>query len=336
MMRLLALVPLSLSLGLSAQVQQTGAAMAQRPADSTARPTKRPAVELDVAAAGPSRQGGIFKLKGSASVPAGHVVDGSVVLLGGDAEIDGRVTGDVVVLGRSARILGTVTGDVVVVGPRAELGDRARIGGDFVTIGTAVIRSPDAVVEGETVALHGLRLLASILSLGSLLALAALWIQLISVLGWLFLAALAGFFLSRQLSESGARIGGRPVASFVAGVLFWPAVVLLFAAFVISIVGLPLTPVLGLAVASACVWGYLAAGQWIGEKIVRSAGGAIEARWVPCFAGVGFLQVLRWTPVVGKSLALAALVAGVGSTLLALGTKLAARPRPSDARPAAI
>lgn len=319
MMRLLALVlPLSISLATSASPGRAGAATSQAAADVRA---------------GAARQGGIFKMKESARVGNGQVVDGSVVLLGGDAAIWGRVTEDVVVLGGSAVVTGTIVGDLIVIGPRAELGDSARIGGDLVTVGAAVERSPVAVVEGKTVTLHGLRVLASILSLGSLLALAMLWIKLISVLGWLLLAGLGGLFLSRPLAESGARIGSRPIASALAGLLFWPAVVLFFAALVVSIVGLPLTPLLGMAVALACVWGYLAAGQWIGERIVRSAGGPVEARWLPCFAGVGLLQILRWAPVVGKALALAALVAGVGSTLLALGAKMTARSRPPGARP---
>jgi hypothetical protein len=262
--------------------------------------------------------GDVFKLLETAQVPANESIDGSVVVIGSQAIIEGKVSQDVVVVGGSAFVTGTIGGDVVVVGPNVDLGPRSEIGHDFVAIGSTVRRSPGSKVLGKSVTLHGLRILAMLATLASLLAFTSMWIKLFSVVGWLLLAAVVGALVSKPLRDSSAMLRRRPVGSLVLGLLFWPSLTFLFAALVVSILGLPLTPLLAVGAGLVCLWGYLAAGQWLGEAVLPR----VETRWLPCFVGVGLLQIAAWVPF-GRGLDMLALVFGIGASLLWLASRAA-------------
>ena len=81
-----------------------------------------------------SADGGQFKMGGSITVPAGEIVSGDVVNVGG-----------------SIHVLGEVRGDVVAIGGTVELGPAANVGGDVTVIGGSLLRDPAARVSGEVV-----------------------------------------------------------------------------------------------------------------------------------------------------------------------------------------
>ncbi len=64
-----------------------------------------------------------------------------MVVIGGFARVNGRVTGEVVVVGGSAQLgpQADVTGDVVVVGGRLDRNPAARIGGEVEEVGVGPI-----------------------------------------------------------------------------------------------------------------------------------------------------------------------------------------------------
>ena len=71
---------------------------------------------------------------GSITVPAGEIVSGDVVNVGG-----------------AIHVLGEVRGDVVAIGGTVELGPAADVGGDVTVIGGSLLRDPAARVSGEVV-----------------------------------------------------------------------------------------------------------------------------------------------------------------------------------------
>lgn len=293
---------------------------ASRAGSKTARPKAKlsaeEAAELKASLVVHS-DGGVVKLREDISVPKGKSISGSVVALGGDVDVEGGVQGDVVVLGGSARVAGSVDGAVVVIGKRAVLGPEASIRGALVTVATQVQRDPSSTVKGPTVTLHGLKLLAPLLSLATLFAFILFWLRMAVMLAWLLLAALAGLLLAGPLQRAASTLSRRPAASALLGIAYWPAVALAAAALVVSILGLPLTPLLALATAFACAGGYLTAGQWLGGALLSAAPGRWSP-WLPCFLGVGLLQALYAVPVAGPAANFAALVAGLGALLLSL------------------
>jgi len=103
--------------------------------DAGSGPTVEPSTP-DQAASRENRSadGGQFKMGGSITVPAGDIVSGDVVNVGG-----------------AIHVLGEVRGDVVAIGGTVELGPAANVGGDVTVIGGALLRDPAARVSGEVV-----------------------------------------------------------------------------------------------------------------------------------------------------------------------------------------
>jgi hypothetical protein len=78
------------------------------------------------------RSSGRVRLGGSITVAEDESVNGAVVAIGGDADINGRV--------REA---------VVAIGGNVRLGPRAEVQGDVTTVGGSITRDPEAVVHGQ-------------------------------------------------------------------------------------------------------------------------------------------------------------------------------------------
>ena len=260
-------------------------------------------------------EGGVFKVGEDIHVHAGKTLTGSLVAIGGSASVDGAVDDDVVVIGGDTDINGRVAGNVIVLGTRAHLGPKARIEGEFVTLGATVAKEDGAKVLGETVNLRGfgLGVLASAASTLGVLATFGLFFRFFSSLGWLFLAVVAALAAPRALDACATALRDRPLVSLLAGLVFGPGTAAAAVAMLLSLVGIPLLPLLAAAVAFIAAWGYLAAGQALGRMLARPSG----TPWLPCFIGVAALQIAGWVPVLGQALGLLALVLGIGATLTA-------------------
>ncbi len=257
--------------------------------------------------------GGLFKIGEDVLVTPNAHLRGAVTAVGGSARVLGAVDGDVTVIGGSADVEGPIGGDLIVLGSRARLGPSAKIGGRFITIGASIDKSDGAAVLGQTVNLSGagFAALASSATFAGALAGLGFLLRVIATAGWLLLALVAGALLSNALTSAGARISERPILSLFAGLLFWPAVIAMGVAMLLSLIGIPFLPLLLAVAAVVSVWGYLVAGQWLGAMLLPTG-----AAWLPCFVGIGILQILGWLPSIGKASTLLAHLLGVGSALL--------------------
>src|SRR5437867_2946988 len=90
----------------------------------------------------------IVKFGSDAIVREGEEV-GEVVVIFGDATIDGKVRGNVVVVAGDAKVNGTIGGELVVPLGSAELGSKAHIEGDVTAIGGGIKADPEAKVDGN-------------------------------------------------------------------------------------------------------------------------------------------------------------------------------------------
>src|SRR6185437_389725 len=127
----------------------------------------------------------------------------------------GETAEQIVVVGGDATIEGHVTENVVVVLGRAQLGSTAEIDGQFVVVGGSAVVTEGAKVHGDVVAIGGLEAPPSFsadgthvaigtAALGSRLAALVPWITrglvfgrlIVPDLGWVWTVALVFFFLN--------------------------------------------------------------------------------------------------------------------------------------------
>jgi hypothetical protein len=217
---------------------------------------------------------------------------GARVRIGGDVVVGEHETvGDavVVVLGQ-ARIEGRVRGDVVAVGGGVRLGPNSQVGGSVTSVGGDIERADGARVGGEVNEVR-----VTFPHMGPLVRFSPLHME--SWLWWPFSAAdrlvatllrlaVVGLFAAmvvlvapfpvRRVSE---RVASEPLKAGVVGLaaqlLFVPLLVLTVVILVVSIVGIPLLVLIPVAVVVlllAFLLGFTGAGFALGEIVSRRFG----------------------------------------------------------------
>lgn len=236
---------------------------------------------------------------------------------------------EVVVILGSATINGTVEGAVVVLLGSLELGSTSVIEGDAVVVGGSTKVLPGAVAEGDLVLVGGAldapvefspggelavvgvgvgptEVFAPVfawftkgLLWGRLLVPELLWMWiLVVVFALLYLATNAIF--ERPVRDVASALASKPLTCFLVGglvvVLIGPVSLLLIA----SVVGLPVVPLLWLAVFLAVVLGRVGVTRWIGGRVMPeqfSGDRAEAARSVAI--GFAVVCVAYMVPVLG-------------------------------------
>ncbi|MEW5927435.1 MAG: hypothetical protein AB1941_08120 [Gemmatimonadota bacterium] len=308
-----------------------------------------------------AREAGVSVLTGDHVVDDGEVIDGDMVVVGGDLTVHGEIRGNAVVTGGDLLMEdgGRVLGDAVVTdgellnhGGRI-LGEMRTLAGseDHVVVTPTPPHAPAAPPQAvrirhaswfEDIA-EGIAGIASTLAFG--LVLAGIGAALVFY----------GLPYLRNVSETVRRHTGRSAAvGLAAGFLMIPAFILLVVALAISIIGIPLLlvaiPLYPLAVATALGFGLLAVAHVIGEYTAEQRGGldfrhrnayayvfyGIGLLLAPMLAGhligmVGFLGWIGWILVAASVAALfAAAFLGLGAVILTrAGTREPYVPRRS-------
>lgn len=87
------------------------------------------------------------------TLSSGERLDGNLLVLGGNVTLqeDSTVTGDVTVLGGSVEISGSVEGDVAMLGGSLHLTSTAVVEGDVSSIGGSLDRDPGAEIQGDSI-----------------------------------------------------------------------------------------------------------------------------------------------------------------------------------------
>jgi hypothetical protein len=240
-----------------------------------------------------SRHGGkndiVRVMQGDITVPQGTVVQGDVVCVGGSVELE---PGSV------------VQGDAVAVGGSVIVNEGALVLGQGVAILGTVDVARGAQVMGEHVQVGMGRLFGSRSSRHS-------WLSglgpfgLFPTLALFAIVYLLGLVSLRLWPERVRMIGHAmfesPVRSFAVGFLCWLLLLPLVVLLCISLVGIPLVPLLPVAIFLSIVLGLSAFALRIGETLPAGPG----QRFVPPAAlgmGMAVLMLLAFVPWLGVSL----------------------------------
>ena len=250
-------------------------------------------------------------------------VRGDVVVIFGKARVTGRVRGDIVVVLGEAMIDGRVRGDTTLVMSRGRFGGNANVDGDVTVVG----------VEPEIDASASLKSMPEVITLGPLVGYFEgakdYLIQGVFYLrpfpprvGWVWIAAalflllhlLIAALVPRPLTECMDLVRNQPVRSFLVGLLAWVLVgpVSLLLSFTV------IAPLLiWMAFFAVCIFGRVAAYGAAGETMSRISGrNGITHPVGAVLVGSLVLYVSYMIPVVGLLVYGLVLPLGAGAVLI--------------------
>jgi uncharacterized RDD family membrane protein YckC len=200
-----------------------------------------------------------------------------VVVIGGDATIDGRVEGDLVVILGQAQLGGTaeVDGSFVVIGGTGKVAEGARIHGDVFAVGgleTAAGFNPGGnhIVIG-TASLGG-QLMALVPWLTRGLAFGRL---IVPDLGWVWTIAIVFFLLNLLLNllfdapvrACATALRATPVSAFLTGLLVMLLAGPLCLLLAISVIGIAVIPFFVAALLLGAIIGRIGFARWLGMSV---------------------------------------------------------------------
>jgi hypothetical protein len=267
---------------------------------------------------------------GSLVIPADEIRDGDVTIFGGSVVIDGTVTHDVTVFGGSVNINGTVGHDVNVTGGSVHLGPNASVGHDVSTFGGSVERDPGARIGHDvTISDNGgdgsrfLPDLGTALGLpglpnfGGLGQLFGVWLSL----GLVLIALVVQLFFPAQVAVAAAGLVERPLSSLGFGALTALAGLLIALLLAVTIILIPVSLALIVAMGAAWVFGWAAIMLAIGQRLVVALGWQTTPLVTLLVGGV-LTAVIVSLPVVGGLIWLLGGMFALGAvTLTRFGTR---------------
>ena len=266
------------------------------------------------------RSESLVRVGGSVTVDEDEIVEGDVVVIGGDVTVNGQVTGDVVAIGGSIR-----------------LGPHADIGKDVATIGSSIRRARGARVGGKVneigpgrIGLSGWRIrrgpfwtrFGGPWAFGSLFALMSTMARLIVLCVCVSIVMLIG---RDYVERVGARAAAEPVKAGLVGVLaqllFVPLLIMSILVLVVTIIGIPLLALIPFALLGLVIIllvGFSAVAFDVGRLVTARLGWSSQSPYATAIIGiVAVLSPLLAARLIG--LAGGGLLFPLALALLALG-----------------
>ena len=270
-------------------------------------------------------RGFLLRIDGDVTIGSDEIA-GSVVVINGNATIDGTVRNTLVVIEGTATVRGTVEGDITVISGDLDLRSGSTVK-DVHLVRSDLTQAGGATITGDlnrrqNFVFRGFGAVFSILFwFGMTIALIA---------AGLFFAAVGG----RQLKTASRALTQEVGYSILGAVIVWVGVPIAAVLIMITLVGLPLgIGMLLFLLPALWVLGYIALATRLGMALVGYAGRTPgDHPYTPVAIGLIVLQLLVIVPVLGF------LIAGVGGLWGAGGIALvayrAARSGPATPAPA--
>jgi cytoskeletal protein CcmA (bactofilin family) len=287
----------------------------------------------------------------SFTLKSGETMNGDLLVFGGSATIEAGATvnGSVVLFGGNLTVNGTVTGDVAITGGMASLGAAAHITGNLTTVAASLERAEGSTVEGKIY-----NTATSWVGNGENSNLPQLptvtppvpsvpkinFNPILSVMngfgqsvGIAVLAMLLMLFLAPHADRVAHAIMAQPLTAGGLGLLTVVAAPIAIVLSVVTLILIPLAPIIVVAVIVAGVFGWIAIGYEVGQRFTK----AIHQNWHPAFsAGLGTFaltlvaKILTGIPVlncVGWLVPFILSMAALGAVLMTrFGTQVVTAP----------
>jgi hypothetical protein len=218
--------------------------------------------------------GSLSSFGGDYTIPADETRHGDVTVYGGDVDVQGTITHDLRVFGGDVTIEGSVGHDVVIFGGSVHLGAQADVGHDVAVFGGSFDRDPGAHVGHEVVqGGFSTDLVSSMLpALPRLPALTGLdtSVRVALSAGLVLLALLLQLLFPRQIALARDALDERPFATLGLGCLTAVAGVLLAALLAITVILLPVSAAIGVAMTAGWLLGLAGLIVLVGERLTAT------------------------------------------------------------------
>ncbi len=270
-----------------------------------------------------------------------------VVVICGNAKIEGEIECDLVVVAGAATVNGKINGDLVVVLGSANLGPSADVGHEAFLIGGSVKVDPKAKLNRGHVQVSLGKLLPDLTWLKDWFVKGILYARpLPPQVKWAWIAAglalilylLLAVLFPRPVHSCVEALEQRPASSFFVGilgfVLFGPVCLLL----AITGIGLLVIPILFCALIAAVLFGKAAVYQYLGQQVGRRINMAvIQQPIIALLLGAAVFYLFYMIPVLGFVVWGAGILLALGAALLAIsGSFVRETPNPVAAVPMSV
>ncbi len=271
-----------------------------------------------------------FAMGSDAVVEAGETVSEATVI-GGTLTVRGHVEGDAVAVGGAVHLEpgALVDGDVVAVGGWVTTAKDAQIGGDAVSVGGLVQTESEASIAGDRIQVGG-RIGGVMLGLIGLASGApfgfGIAMELMRAALFLGTAVLLVTYWPARVTAVRVYLVQRPGLSVLAGVALAVGVLPICFVLMLTLVGIPLVPVVLAGVTLLYIVGTTALAAWIGDKLPF-----LRTRKTPLIAvllGVAMLAFVKAVPYFGTLVALFASIAATGAAVVTRAGQPPAAPPP--------
>jgi uncharacterized RDD family membrane protein YckC len=270
-----------------------------------------------------------------------------VLVIAGDATIEGRVDEDVVVIAGKAQLSATalIEGSFLVIGGTAAIAEGAQVRRDVVVVGG--LEAPSSFSAG------GNQIVVGTAALGAQLRAIVPWITrgllwgrlIVPGLGWVWTVAVVFFLINLFLSvvfhtpvrASAATLAATPLSAFMTGLLVLLLAGPVCVVLAISVIGIAIIPFLGCALLVAAVIGKIGFARWIGMSVVRQDDMENRAQSLRSFLiGSAIMCIAYIIPVLGFLMWGMGAVFGLGAATLAFFSAYRREnPKPPKKRPIA-
>jgi hypothetical protein len=234
---------------------------------------------------------------------------------------EGTIARDLVVMGGNAEILGPVGRDAFVLGGHVHLGPKASVARDLNAVGGSATVDPGATVGRDRTAVGGLPV-GSPGGFGSFNPFGSLIPGLVLIV----LAMLAMTMFPRQLAVTASLVEARPFASFGLGCFGIVAAIALAILFAITLILIPVSLILTLAVSAAWLFGWAAIFLVVGNRFLVAADQRPQPLAAVVVGGVLF-ALLALIPLISIPIGL---VGGAVALGAALGSRFGTRREQTD------
>lgn len=280
-----------------------------------------------------ARDGGaIVRIGQDITIPEGEVYDAvvgignnisingtisdAIVVIGGNLEMEGSLGDALVLVGSEAHLKSSFTGDVVVVGSKVTLAPGVILAGDIVSVGSQIFKGENSLIIGDQVEISANNIVNSFHIWGpTFLAVIAGFLLLASLL-FALLTFLAGALFPTGIERSKAYLLDNTAQSFLVGLILFIFFLPLNFILLITLIGIPLIPMIWLIYGVLAIWGISVIADILGLKILKAFNYQGTSHLLPLFIGILLFYLLALIPILGWLIMIVIKIMALGTALL--------------------